>query len=202
VIGPASCWAGGETLLPLWVKVATTAFVAFLVPIYWRSYGPKNFLWFSDIALLGAVPALWLESALLASMMSVGTLLPEVFWNLAYFGRLLTGHRFAGLTDYMFERRRSLFLRGLSLFHVALPPLYLWMMWRLGYDERALPAQTLLGSAVLIATYLAQPRGNINWIYGFGDRARGRSFAHLLVLLLFFPLCIYLPTHLLLAKIF
>jgi hypothetical protein len=45
--------------IPLWLKVAFTVFVAVLVPIYWREYGPANFLWFSDIALFAIVVGLW-----------------------------------------------------------------------------------------------------------------------------------------------
>jgi hypothetical protein len=48
--------------IPLWLKVAYTAFVAVLVPYYWHTYGPVNFLWFCDIALLVTLAALWLES--------------------------------------------------------------------------------------------------------------------------------------------
>jgi len=52
-------------VIPLGLKVIYTLYVCVLVPIYWRQYGPANFLWFSDIALLALVPALWLENALL-----------------------------------------------------------------------------------------------------------------------------------------
>jgi hypothetical protein len=44
--------------LPLWTKLAYTAFVAVLVPHYWQAYGPTNFLYFCDIALLLAVVAM------------------------------------------------------------------------------------------------------------------------------------------------
>ena len=38
--------------IPLWIKIAYTLFVCVLVPFYLRFYGPMNFLWFSDVALL------------------------------------------------------------------------------------------------------------------------------------------------------
>jgi hypothetical protein len=60
--------------------VAHTAFVTILVPTYARQYGPGNFLWFSDVALLTSVPALWLESPLLASTQAMSVLVPESFW--------------------------------------------------------------------------------------------------------------------------
>jgi len=39
-------------VIPLGLKIIYTLFVCALVPVYWRQYGPANFLWFSDIALL------------------------------------------------------------------------------------------------------------------------------------------------------
>ena len=56
-------------LIPLPLKIGYTLFLCVLVPVYWVKWGPKNFLWFSDIALLTTGVALWLESSLLASMM-------------------------------------------------------------------------------------------------------------------------------------
>ena len=52
--------------IPLSVCVPYTLFVCILVPVYWRYYGPANFLWFSDLALLIGLAALWLESVELA----------------------------------------------------------------------------------------------------------------------------------------
>ena len=117
-------------MIPLWLKLAYTLFVAIIMAVYATKYSRSNFLWFSDIALLATVPALWFESPFLASMVSVGILLPEILWNLSYFGQLLTGKRISGLADYMFDTRRPLYLRALSLFHVILPPLLVWKIGR------------------------------------------------------------------------
>lgn len=188
--------------IPIWVRVLYTGFVCLLVPVYWRKYGPKNFLWLSDFALLGMVAALWLESSLLASMIAVGTIMLEIFWNLSFFIRLLTGYRLGGLTDYMWNLQYSLFLRSLSLFHVFLPPLVLWAVWWLGYDSRAVVAMTLFGWLLIVATCIAQPEENINWIYGFGARKTTRPLRHILILMLMYPLCVWIPTHLLLGWLF
>jgi hypothetical protein len=88
----------GEADVPLWIKIAYTLFVCVLVPVYVRHYGPANFLWFSDVALLVMVPALWIESRLVASMMALAVVLPELAWNLDFFGRLLTGRHLLGLS--------------------------------------------------------------------------------------------------------
>ena len=185
--------------IPLWLKLAVTAFVGLLVPVYWRRYGPANFLWFSDIALFGAALALWREDALLAGMMAIGVLIPEIAWNVSYFARLLFGVSLTGLPAYMFDPGKSRFLRGLSLFHVALPVLLVWLVWRLGYDPRALPAQTLLAWIVLPATWLlTDPAKNINWVFGPGaaGKARRSTWPWLLVAMLLFPLIAFLPAHL------
>ena len=40
--------APAARLIPLWLKLAYTAFMAVLVPLYLRNYGPTNFLYFCD----------------------------------------------------------------------------------------------------------------------------------------------------------
>jgi hypothetical protein len=95
-------------------------------------------------------------------------------------------------------------VRLLSLFHIWFPPLLLWMVSRLGYDERALAAQSVLAWLVLPVTYLVtNPRENINWVHGpLGEPQKWmppRIYLALLMVLL--PLFIYLPTHLVLEKL-
>jgi hypothetical protein len=187
-------------MIPLWLKLAYTGFVIVTVPVYAVKYGFRNFLWFSDIGLLVTVLALWLESSLLASMMAIGLLLPEVFWNASFFWRLLTGKRIAGLTDYMFDPRRPLYLRALSLFHVFLPVLLLWMIARLGYDPRALAAQSCLAWIVLPLTYwLTDPGENINWVFGPSNEPQKRMppLLYLALLMAGFPVLVYFPADLL-----
>lgn len=192
-------------MIPIWLKIAYTLFVCVIVPIYWRQYGPANFLWFSDIALLVMVPALWFESPLLISMMALAVVLPELAWNIDFFVRLATGVSLIGLTNYMFDASIPAFIRGLSLFHVVLPLLLIWMLHRLGYDHRALFWQTLVAAVVLPLSYFfSNPRENVNWVYGFGQKPQTRVAAPLFVifLMLMFPLAIYLPMHLLFDRVF
>lgn len=185
--------------IALGLKIAYTLFLAVLVPAYWAHYGPRNFLWFSDIALLGAGAALWLESPLLASMMMLAVLLPECAWNLDFFGRLLTGHRMFGMSAYMFERERPRFIRALSLFHVPLPVGLVWLVHRLGYDRRAWLGQSLLALVVLPVSYwLTDPAENVNWVHGLGaPQRRLPPWLYLALLIVAFALVLYLPPHLL-----
>ncbi len=192
-------------LIPLWIKIAYTLFVALTVAVYSVRYPLGNFLWFSDIALLTTVPALWLESSLLISMAAVGILLPEAFWNVSFFGQLLTGRRISGLTDYMFDPRLPLSLRALSLFHVFLPILLLWMIHVLGYAPSAWLAQTALAWIVLPLCYgFTNPEENVNWVFGPGSGPQKRipPLAYLGILLIGFPLLVYLPSHWLLHVLF
>lgn len=67
-----------EPAIPLSLKIAYTAYIGVLVPIYAKHWGIRNFLWFSDLALFGTLLALWIESSFVASMMSIAVLIPEM----------------------------------------------------------------------------------------------------------------------------
>src|ERR1700733_11807010 len=66
--------------LPLWLKLAYSAFMAVLIPVYWHDYGPTNFLYFCDVALILTLIGIWTESPLLVSMCAVGILAPQALW--------------------------------------------------------------------------------------------------------------------------
>ncbi|WP_230392304.1 membrane-associated protein [Pontibacter sp. FD36] len=191
--------------IPLWLPIAYTLFLLVLVPVYWKHYGPGNFLWFSDVALFSVGIVLWTENHLLLSMMAVGVLGLELVWNVDYFGRLLTGRELLGLSDYMFHPDKSLFLRGLSLFHVFLPAIVIWLLIEWGYDTRAIWYQTVLAWIVLPLTYLlTDPKENVNWVFGPGNEPQQAipSGLYFVLAMLFFPLCIFLPSHFILQWLF
>ena len=191
--------------IPVWLKISVTLFVCMVVPVYWVQYGPGNFLWFSDVALLLAVPALWFESSLLASMMTLSVGVFELAWIADFIVRLVTRTSIFGLSAYMFDSKILVGIRALSLFHVVLPILLVWMVYRLGYDTRALTAQTLVAWIVLPLSYLlTKPSDNVNWVYGFGNKPQRRMPPrfHLALLMVLFPIVIYLPTHLVLNALF
>jgi hypothetical protein len=190
--------------MPLVVKVLHTLFVFALVPAYWIYHGPGNFLWFSDIALFVSVAALWSGSAFLASMQTVAVLALEILWIIDVLARLVSGVQLTGLSNYMFNAKHPLWIRALSLFHLWLPLLLLWMVHRFGYDRRAWLAQTVAAWLVLPLTYaLTEPSKNINWVHGLG--AHTQTWLHpwwwLALLMIALPLCVYLPTHLVLDRL-
>lgn len=199
--------------LPLWAKLAYTAFVAVLVPHYMQAYGPTNFLYFCDMALLLTVVALWLESPLIASACAVGILLPQAVWMLDFLGSWM-GLPFTGMTAYMFQDSLPLFTRFLSFFHFWLPLVLIWLVWRLGYDRRGLWLWWPLAWAAMWLSYLYIPMPpapasnpglpvNVNYVFGFNDSAAQTwlpapvFFALMLVAL---PVVVLWPTHWLLKR--
>ena len=142
---PSIAW--NESRIPLWLKLAYTVFMAMLIPVYLYYYGPTNFLYFCDVALIITLVGIWIESPLLISMCAVGIIASQTLWVIDFFSSLF-GHPLTGLTDYMFAADHSLFLRGLSLFHGWLPFLLAYLVWRVGYDRRALASWTVLAWAL------------------------------------------------------
>lgn len=183
-----------------------TVLVVAIVPVYLVKYGWTNFLWFSDIGLFGVCAALWLESSLLGSMMALAMLLPETVWLVSFVtGLLRKGRSATTLAGYMFDAQIPLWLRALSLFHLALPPGVLWLVYHYGYDERALLAQTLLAWVVLPLTlWLTPPEKNINWVRGFGHPPRSPVSPplHFAIIMLLYPILLYVPTHFLMKWLF
>ena len=193
--------------------------MAVLIPVYWADYGPTNFLYFCDIALLMTLYGVWAESSLLISMAAVGILLPQMLWCADFLwqgARTLQGLPHAGMTAYMFDEAKPLFLRSLSLFHGWLPFLLLYLMSRTGYDRRALKSWTLLGwSLCLVAYFLLPPAGarlpdpntplNVNYVYGLDD-SRPQTWmpqaVYLPVYMLLLFLLAYVPSHLILSRLF
>jgi hypothetical protein len=113
----------------------------------------------------------------------------------------------------MFDPGHSLFLRGLSLFHGWLPFLLLFLVARLGYDRRALPAWTVLAWTLMLVSYIFLPAPannplipvNVDYVYGFSDTAPQHWMNQNLYFMLLMtagPLGLFVPTHLLLKKLF
>lgn len=203
-------------LIPIWVKVAYSAFVAVLVPCYWVTYSPWNFLYFCDIALLVTAVAIWIESPLLVSMQAVAITLPQMLWVVDFLCRLIAGVHITGITAYMLDSSIPLFLRALSLFHGWLPFVLLWLVWRLGYDRRAFGIQSVVAIVVLLISYIFAPAPppsashpnwavNINYVYGIDDKHPQTLMAPwlwLLCLMAVNVIVLYLPTHFVLRRFF
>jgi hypothetical protein len=201
--------------ISLAIKIAYTAFLAVMVPVYWRDYGPTNFLYFCDVAAFLTLVALWRESSLLASIATVGILLPQLGWVvdlLLHFA----GLKLTGMSDYMFDSKIPAFTRAISLFHGWLPFLLLYAVWKLKYDRRAFPIWVLIAWVLMLVCYFWMPKPgaildnpkepvNINYVFGFSDSAPQQwmpQWMWLVTLMVGLPFLIWWPTHLVLKRLF
>ena len=192
----------------LGVKIAFSIFLVVLVPKYWMDYGPTNFLYFCDLALFFALFAVWTERPIWASAAGVGILLPQTIWMIDFLSTLI-GHPLLGMTEYMFDDGIPLFTRGLSFFHFWLPVFLLYLILRLGYDQKAFLTWTILSLVVLPICYFLLPAPppsienpnipvNINYVYGFSDDTSQTWMSPglwLCTVLVGLPFLIYWPTH-------
>ena len=201
-----------STRVPLGLKLIYSAFMAVLIPVYWHYYGPTNFLYFCDIALILTLVGIWIESPLLISMCAVGIVMSQALWVVDFLGNLV-GVPVTGMTDYMFEAQRSVFLRALSLFHGWLPFLLLYLVSKVGYDRRALVAWTALAWVLILICFFLMPPPNpnpgltpvnINYVWGFSDNvAQSWVSPNVWVAAMFvvLPALAFAPVHFLLARI-
>ncbi len=191
--------------IPLWVKLAFTAFMAVMVPTYLTRYGLLNFLWFCDIAMLLTLVVLWREDRLVLSIVSTGILLPQALW-LVDFAVEATGHTMLGLTSYMFRSEDPLFPRFLSLFHGWLPLLLVYLLGRVGYDPRGWPIWSCIAAGACGLSYWLIPGPcveplpvkNVNMVYGPSETVAQTFLPPLVYLVLWiaFLICfVYYPSH-------
>ena len=75
--------------------------------------------------------------------------MPQTLWVIDLLCRVVAGVEITGVTSYMLEPSIPLYLRSLSLFHGWLPFFLVWLLWRLGYDHRALTLQSAVAIAIL-----------------------------------------------------
>lgn len=185
-----------------------------MIPVYWINYGPTNFLYFCDVALLLTLVGIWKEDALLVSLPAVGILLPQVLWCADFFAELFGG-RLTGMTGYMFDENRSLFLRGLSLFHGWLPFLLFYLVRKLGYDRRSLAGWSVISVILCFCAYFLLPAAgadlpnpqtprNVNYVFGMDDASPQKWMPPLAYLGAWIGALVgivFVPTHFLLKKV-
>jgi hypothetical protein len=198
-------------VIPIWLKIGYSAFLVMLVAVYWPAYGPLNFLWFCDAAAILTCVALWLESPLLAGSQAVAMLVSQTVWIIDF----VSGGRLLGFAAYMFDPGIKLYVRALSTFHIWLPFLLLWMVWKLGYDRRSFWFQSTLCALILVSSFLlTDPRHprrgypyeavNVNRVYGLKlieVQHWMPTVAYLLLQIVLYPVAVYLPGHLVLRRL-
>lgn len=186
--------------LPSWIKWVFTSFMVVWVPVMFWAYGVANILWLCEVGNLLLVLALWLESRLLLSALLDGLLLVDLAWGADLLVALASGVHPFGATDNMFDLALPLPVRLGSLFHLAVPPILLLAVGRLGYDRRGFRLQVVLTGVVLAVSYLVSALpANINWVLGLGfgvPQPWISAPVYLLCCMVAYPVVLYLPVHL------
>jgi len=200
--------------IPLWLKVAYTLFAVVFVVVQLR-VTPALLLWFCNAAIVIILVGIWMESRLLLSTQLLAIVWPHVIWQIDYFGQTafdLKVFAICGLTpaEYMFNPDYPFIRRCLSFQHAWLLYLLLWLVWRVGYDFRALRVQTLYTLAVLPITAIVVrdmhgPAGNVNYVFGPSNtqpQSWMLQWAWVACLMVLLPLCQYAPLHGILCWLF
>jgi hypothetical protein len=189
---------------PAWLRWSALLWLLIWVPAYWRTWGASNFLQLCDIAVILTCVGLLTNRRLLVSSQAVSSLLVDFAWMVDAGSQLLFRRRLTGATDYLFDANYPLWVRLLSLFHVVMPVLLLWVLHRVGYDHRGLALQSLIALFAFTGSRFTIPAKNMNFAFTdpFFRRAWGPPPAHVAVSLAFMVIVAYLPTHLLLKRFF
>jgi len=201
VIGPKRHRPERQSRIPLALKLIWTVLVLVWVPVYWRQYGPQNFLFFCDIGNLLITVGLWLESRFILSWQAVGLLVFQTLYDIDLLVALVSGHHATGGTEYMFDPAIPVFVRALGLYHIVVPVLLLWAVRRLGYDLRGWKLQTLLMAVVVPINFFWHPGANVNFARGIGhEQHMMPSWLYMVGYLIVAPVLIYWPTNLALRR--
>ena len=187
-----------------WQRWTAVLWLLVWIPAYWRTWGPSNFLQLCDVAVMLTCIGIWSGSRLLLSSQAVGSLLVDLAWTLDAAWRLLLGRHLLGGTEYLFDAHYPLWVRLLSLFHVAMPPLLLWANHRGGYEGKGFALECAITALVFAAARFTDPAKNMNFAFTdpFFHRAWGPPPVHVGVSVLFMAVVVYWPTHLFLKRLF
>lgn len=187
--------------IPLWLKLAWTAWVLVWAPLYWKYYGAQTFLYFCDLGNLLIAVGLWMESRLILSWQAVGLLAFQSLYAVDLIVALFFGKHLTGGTEYMFDPKFSLPVRVLGLYHFVVPVLLLWAVRRLGYDQNALKYQIFTTWIIVPINYFWRPEYNINFARGIGhEQHLMPGWLYLLGYLVLVPVVVYWPTGWALAR--
>jgi hypothetical protein len=173
-------------------------------PVYWRAWGWQNFFHFCDIAVILGCLGIIAGNRLLISSQCVAAIVPQAIWCFEICWRLATGKVFFGGAEYMWDASVPVFVRMLSLFHVALPIVLVYAVARVRYDRRGFPLQIAIAAGTVVISRAFGPALNLNYAFvePLFHRTWGSAVVHLAAVLAFISTIFYLPVHLLLAKFF
>lgn len=187
---------------PLVLRWGAAVWLAVWIPAYWHTWGAVNFLHFCDISVILTCIGFNFGSTLLISSQAVASILVDITWIADVCCKILFGHYLLGGAEYMFDAHYALWVRLLSLFHIAMPVLLLWAVRRYGYDRRGWILQLGIAFVAFVASRFTDRALNMNYAYAdpFFHRQWGPAPTHILVIFLFMLVVVYLPTHLALRR--
>ena len=191
--------------LPVWLKLAFTLWVVLWAVSYAAILGPQNFFWLCNLANFLILVGLWLDNRLLLSMQWLAVALVGLLWGLDLAMAAATGWHPFGATAYMFDPDFPELTRWLSFYHLLLPMVAGFAVWRIGYDARALIAQGSLTAVMIVLSFwFSDPERNINWVRApFGMEQAPFAPAMYLPALALGWLCLVLwPVHWLSRRLF
>jgi hypothetical protein len=191
-----------STCFPL-LRWVAAAWLAVYLPAYALAYGLANFLFLCNLSVILVGIGIGTCSRLLLSSQAVAVLLVGAAWTLDVASRLLTGRHLIGGTAYMWDPQWPLFTRLLSLYHVALPPVLVFALRRMGYDGRGYWLQSAIAVVAVPVGRLFGPVANINYAYvePIFKRTWGGPVTHVAAVIGFLVLLAYPLTHLLLLRL-
>ena len=185
------------------LRLAAAVWLVLFITAYGWAYGAANFIRLCDVAVILTCLGILSGSALLVSSQAVSSLLVDLAWDLDLLWRLVLGRHLIGGTEYMWDARYPLWVRLMSLFHVAWPPLLFTLLRRLGYDPRGFALQCGIAAIVLVASRFVLPGENLNFAHRdpFFHRAWGPAPVHLALTFAVLVSAVYWPTHRLLRRL-
>ncbi|MGY6554920.1 MAG: hypothetical protein ACXIUM_10405 [Wenzhouxiangella sp.] len=158
---PGSC-----PKLPLALKLGFSAWILVWVPAVIVLLGPQNFFWVCNLANFLILIGLWANSRLILSTQWLAVALIGLFWGIDLGIAWLTGVHLIGGTAYMLDPDFPTAAKLLSFYHLALPLVTGFAVYRLGYAPRALPCQAaLVALLVPLSWWLTDPERNINMVH-------------------------------------
>ena len=189
---------------PTWMRWAALAWFVVWFPSYWRTWGAANFIHLCDIAVILTCIGMWTHSALLISSQAVGILMVDAIWTVDAASRVLIHRALVAGNEYLLDARFPAWIRLLTLFHLVMPALLLWGVYRMGYDRRAWALQSVITLPVFVLARFTRPATNIDFAFfdPFFHHQIGPAPLHILIIWLFMVLVVYLPTHLVLKHLF
>jgi hypothetical protein len=165
--------------------------------VYFRQYGAQNFLFYCDLGNILITIGMWAESRFVLSWQAVSLLIFQSLYAIDLIGTFLFRQHFIGGTEYMFDPTIPLLVRLLGLYHLAVPPLLLWLVRRLGSDPSAWKWATLETWIIVPINCFWRPQYNVNFARGIAhEQYLMPPWLYLIGYLIVVPLIIYWPTQL------